>query len=485
MKKLIALLITVLIIMSMPITAFAEELPPPSAAEQLIEVQKDTTNIAVYGEELSNNIGHIDGPIEVETLSDSTTINYNDGQGGESEQDSYVGETTESATVTTNDNVHGEEVLVVGEDVDVGEESGTANHTPKEVINEAAVEERNAAIEQTLEDIAKAGDAAIEEGLDAQITDYDTLVEEVKNVNEQLAETTEDDTLTLNIKGEVLSEGNNYDSLNKEISGLIYNNQNKSNIVINVDIPDNVENYIISTVEMNRNYDSYDLLAAYLYWNFGSFDKEITFQTEWGGIILAPAATVHLNAGIHSGRVVAKIVTSGGEIHTSVIEVPEHPNPPEPDNPPAPNPPEPEPEEPNIPNTPETPEMPGIKIPDNPVIIKQVVQKDRTVLDAERQLQKKQVVLDGARTRNAATGDDFPWQWLVTGLMGFLGLIGWIIRHINWGETDNQFFVFRKQKIFLEREKWWQYSFLKSKNFSSRKPTPTYVQAKHCVVSPP
>ena len=418
-------------------------------ANNLLEAQNITSDFDVYGDTLDESIGHVDGNVAVNNVatgSDVTIMNKEQHGSEENNHDyaedgySYIGNTNGSrigtnSNQTTKDPETGEtknaSLLVTGQDAEVTDtNSGHANMFARETaeldengnITKESAEElakkdsrlqnisQVADINNNLDKIGNAGQALIDATKDDK-QDY-TVDDDIKKFNDairMISDTTKAienkvNVLTISIKKTFLTDTNQtgkINDINNALRDIVMKNETGTKVIVNVDTEDDSD---IEVTGMMANIQAYTAKAAHLFWNFGNFAGKLHFNQAWGGTILASKATVRADAGIQSGRVVAKTVGhKSGELHMAVSGArattkttsapkitrsgkttvtisspnpsisykyrkqvnPEQPD--KPDTPEKPNTPPATPDEPNTPETPEKPETPDKpNVPDTP-----------------------------------------------------------------------------------------------------------------------
>ena len=329
-----------------------------------------TSDFAIYADTLKEPIDHEDGNIAVNELDKNTTVMNKEGAqyGGEQNAKdyaldgySYIGNTTNGAVISTSSNQNdGEErsTLVVGNKdnviVNITEESGTANHFDVEKLDPSMYDENGdltaeavakltgdhaelsnikevIAINKNLDTISEAGEAITSAYETAGTKTVDEDVKQLVAATDLLTKTDnegnkiigKDDVLSIDIGIDTLKSGNcentNLMNNNDYLSRLINNNTSGAKIIINVLIGDGSEDGASVTIDKLMNgVTAYDGDAAHLVWNFGDYAGTVKFTGTVSGVIVAPKASVSLNAGIQSGRIVAKEVSQNGEIHMAV-----------------------------------------------------------------------------------------------------------------------------------------------------------------------
>lgn len=333
--------------------------------DALLNAQNITSDFDVYASTMDESIGHVDGNVAVknmETGSDVTIMNKEQYGSNENNLDyakdgySYVGNANGSrintnSNQTVKDPETGENknasLLVVGEDVEVTDNnSGHANMFAKE---EASLDENGDLTQESAEALAKK-DPRLQNI--AQVADIDNNLDKIANAGQELIDAAKDEddgtysvdtdihkfdnairiisdasavvknkinVLNISIKKAFLTDTNQtgkINDINNALRDIVQWNETGTKVIVNVDVEDDSD---IEVTGMMANIGAYTSKAAHLFWNFGNFAGKLHFNQAWGGTILAPKATVHADAGLQSGRVVAK--TAGhksGEIHMAV-----------------------------------------------------------------------------------------------------------------------------------------------------------------------
>lgn len=333
--------------------------------DALLNAQNITSDFNVYANTMDESIGHVDGNVAVknmETGSDVTIMNKEQYGSNENNLDyakdgySYVGNANGSrintnSNQTVKDPETGENknasLLVVGEDVEVTDNnSGHANMFAKE---EASLDENGDLTQESAEALAKK-DHRLQNI--AQVADIDNNLDKIANAGQELIDATKDEddgtysvdtdirkfdnairiisdasaavknkinVLNISIKKAFLTDTNQtgkINDINNALRDIVQWNETGTKVIVNVDTEDDSD---IEVTGMMANIGAYTAKAAHLFWNFGNFAGKLHFAQAWGGTILAPKATVHADAGLQSGRVVAKTVGhKSGEIHMAV-----------------------------------------------------------------------------------------------------------------------------------------------------------------------
>ena len=333
--------------------------------DALLNAQNITSDFDVYANTMDESIGHVDGNVAVknmETGSDVTIMNKEQYGSNENNLDyakdgySYVGNANGSrintnSNQTVKDPETGENknasLLVVGENVEVTDNnSGHANMFAKE---EASLDENGNLTQESAEALAKK-DPRLQNI--AQVADIDNNLDKIANAGQELIDATKDEddgsysvdtdihkfdnairiisdasaavknkinVLNISIKKAFLTDTNQtgkINDINNALRDIVQWNETGTKVIVNVDTADDSD---IEVTGMMANIGAYTAKAAHLFWNFGNFAGKLHFAQAWGGTILAPKATVHADAGLQSGRVVAKTVGhKSGEIHMAV-----------------------------------------------------------------------------------------------------------------------------------------------------------------------
>ncbi len=338
-----------------------------TAAKEFLEDQNVTSDFAIYADKVDESIGHVDGNVAVNTMATGGQVdimNKDDSQYGAGNADpyagngySYVGSTENGTTIktTSNQTKDGEVLskLVVGEDVTVTDNAhGSAGHfqletaTTKEeggVTSESASHlaasdrrladlEKTSDINQNLDQIAESGQKLIDATKDENGTGsadndlykiaaaIESLVQRQNTENSVIENGT--NILNVTIHSRLLTDSRYTNDLNnrKIFQDLVKKNTSNTKVIVSVDCSDTDDSTgITAYFNPSNDINNYDNKAANLYWNFGSYKGKITFESQWVGNIIAANATVHANAGVQSGRIVAR--TAGhkaGEIHMAV-----------------------------------------------------------------------------------------------------------------------------------------------------------------------
>lgn len=333
--------------------------------DALLNAQNITSDFDVYANTMDESIGHVDGNVAVknmETGSDVTIMNKEQYGSNENNLDyakdgySYVGNANGSrintcSNQTVKDPETGENknasLLVAGEDVEVTDNnSGHANMFAKE---EASLDGNGDLTQESAEALAKK-DPRLQNI--AQVADIDNNLDKIANAGQELIDATKDEddgtysvdtdirkfdnairiisdasavvknkinVLNISIKKAFLTDTNQtgkINDINNALRDIVQWNETGTKVIVNVDTEDDSD---IEVTGMMANIGAYTAKAAHLFWNFGNFAGKLHFNQAWGGTILAPKATVHADAGLQSGRVVAKTVGhKSGEIHMAV-----------------------------------------------------------------------------------------------------------------------------------------------------------------------
>ncbi len=350
------------------VTEDAEVAPAGPAAEvaakEFLKDQNVTADFAIYADKVDESIGHVDGNVAVNTMATGGQVdimNKDDSQYGEGNADpyaengySYIGSTENGTTIktTSNQTKDGEVLskLVVGENVTVTDNvHGSAGHfqletaetkaeggvTSESAEKLAAEDKRLADIENTsninpnLHQIAESGQKLIdatkdEKGTGSAENDLHKITAAIASLVQRQSTAQENGTSILNvtIHSRLLSDSRYTNELNntKIFQDLVKKNASNTKVIVSVDCDDADEAVgITSYFNPSNDISNYDNRAANLFWNFGAYAGKITLESQWLGNIIAANATVHANAGIQSGRIVAR--TAGhkdGEIHMAV-----------------------------------------------------------------------------------------------------------------------------------------------------------------------
>ena len=338
-----------------------------AAAKEFLEDQNVTADFAIYADKVDESIGHVDGNVAVNTMATGGQVdvmNKDDSQYGVGNADpyaengySYIGSTENGTTIkTTSNQTKDGEVLskiVVGEDVTVTDNAhGSAGHFQLEtaetkaeggVTSESAAQlaagdsrlsdiEKTSDINTNLDQIAESSQRLIdatkdEDGTGSAENDLNKIAAAIESlVQRQNKENSvnENGTSILNvtIHSRLLTDARYTNGLNnsKIFQDLIKKNTSNTRVIVSVDCSDADETAgITAYCNPSNDINNYDNRAANLYWNFGSYTGKITFESQWVGNIIAANATVHANAGVQSGRIVARTVGhKSGEIHMAV-----------------------------------------------------------------------------------------------------------------------------------------------------------------------
>lgn len=334
-----------------------------AAAKEFLEDQNVTSDFAIYADKVDESIGHVDGNVAVNTMATGGQVdimNKDDSQYGTGNADpyaengySYIGSTENGTTIktTSNQTKDGEVLskLVVGEGVTVTDNAhGSTGHfqletaetkeeggvTSESAEKLAASDKRLADIEKTsdinnnLDQIAASGQKLIdatkdEEGTGSAENDLHKISAAIESLVQRQSSAFEDKTSILNvtIRSGLLTDARFTNELNntKLFQDLVRKNASNTKVIVNVDCGDADEAGITSYFNPSNDINNYDNRAANLFWNFGAYAGKTTLESQWLGNIIAANATVHANAGIQSGRIVAR--TAGhkaGEIHMAV-----------------------------------------------------------------------------------------------------------------------------------------------------------------------
>ena len=333
-----------------------------AAAKEFLGDQNVASDFAIYADKVDESIGHVDGNVAVNTMATGGQIdimNKDDSQYGAGNADqyaengySYIGSTENGTTIkTTSNQIKDGEVsskIVVGENVEVTDNAhGSAGHfqmdtaetkadggvTSESASMLATSDSRLADIENTtdinnnLNKIADSGQKLIDATKDEDSTADDDLNKVLAAIGAlvQKQNTTSEDgisILNVTIHSKLLTDSKYTNDLNnkKIFQDLVKKNTSNTKVIVSIDCSDTDENTgITAYFNPSNDINNYDNKAANLYWNFGSYGGKITFESQWVGNIIAANATVHANAGVQSGRIVAK--TAGhksGEIHMAV-----------------------------------------------------------------------------------------------------------------------------------------------------------------------
>lgn len=335
-----------------------------AAAKEFLEDQNVTSDFAIYADKLDESIGHVDGNVAVNTMATGGQVdimNKDDSQYGEGNANpyaengySYIGSTENGTTIktTSNQTKDGEVLskLVVGENVTVTDNAhGSAGHfqletaetkaeggvTSESAEKLAAGDKRFADIEtasdikSNLDRIAAFGQKLIdatkdEEGAGSADNDLNKITAAIESLFQRKDAASENGTNILNITihSRLLTDSRYTNELNntKLFQDLVRKNVSNTKVIVSVDCGDADEvSGITSYCNPSNDINNYDNRAANLFWNFGAYAGKITLESQWLGNIIAANATVHANAGIQSGRIVARTAGhKGGEIHMAV-----------------------------------------------------------------------------------------------------------------------------------------------------------------------
>ncbi|SEA12481.1 hypothetical protein SAMN02745687_01849, partial [Lachnospiraceae bacterium NK3A20] len=314
----------------------------------------DVSDVSVYADEYRSN-GHSDGHVIVNVLQNTTTIQTKEQYGSQqintdyaTQGYSYIGSTAPGVQVQTSSNyTSGNEraTIAVGSNVNVAEESGTANHFDKVVINnegdklteqtkEAISAHKEMAdfaddinIEKNLAELSEAGKAITDHSAgttngNGDIEAIGALIRELRNGNFGSSDIVELNislnTLTSDAFNNTFNNGI-HDRGGSLIGQLVNSNTRQTNIVLNVTTDGTSAD---GTHYINKNFANsirdYDPRGAYLVWNFGDFAGDLVFNGQAVGVIIAPDAKITLNNGIQTGSIAAEEVITNGEIHMGV-----------------------------------------------------------------------------------------------------------------------------------------------------------------------
>ena len=179
-------------------------------------------------------------------------------------------------------------------------------------------------IKGNLADMSQKGQDLINSMTSGETFDKESSEELLKELakEENMAKLGSDDILVANVSIDALT--NPSDSMDENhgnvLENLIKNNINGATIVINVVIGEDVKDvndlYIMLGMHAGDYFPEWGDLAQYVVWNFGNYSGTINLEKSFGGVIVAPNATVAINSTIGAGRVIADTIDqSGGELH--------------------------------------------------------------------------------------------------------------------------------------------------------------------------
>ena len=306
---------------------------------ELLESIEKTEGVVVYANELDRT-NHIEGNIAVNTVTaGNVNVVLGDVPENEKSDTSYVGESNGGIQISDGANI------IVGDSVSVSKPNenqtvingGYSNNINVIKLSEDETEEMEKTINNNLEEISAAGEAAksqIDEAFYADSTDA------FESVNNML----KNDVLT---EGDIVSINVDYKSIlqNEGAFGNLINANKGTTVVVNIIMTEeNVTEITIlkafsANVEVDTRFNEY---SPYIVWNFGSYNGNININEEMVGIIVAPCASVYQAAGNLNGQIIAQVAGNNGELH-QVTQQTEEPKEPEPEPEPTPEP-EPEPE---------------------------------------------------------------------------------------------------------------------------------------------
>lgn len=234
--------------------------------------------------------------------------------------------------VTVTDNAHGSAGHFQLETAETKEEGGVTSESAEKL---AASDKRLTDIEKmsdintNLDQIAASGQKLIDATKDASGTgslenDLHKISAAIESLVHRQSSASEDKTSILNvtIRSRLLTDARFTNELNntKIFQDLVRKNASNTKVSVSVDCSDaDKEAGITAYCNPSNDINNYDNRAANLFWNFGAYAGKITLDSQWIGNIIAANATVYANAGIQSGRIVAR--TAGhkaGEIHMAV-----------------------------------------------------------------------------------------------------------------------------------------------------------------------
>lgn len=157
---------------------------------------------------------------------------------------------------------------------------------------------------------------------DGDFLDFEVLFKDLENYSQNLykqvnaSKITEDNIWNgkfTSVEGNTVVFNINAKDLSKDIDqGEYLKTIAKDKIVIINVITDNEETIDIEAKVQNGGWDAW---SGNVLWNFGSYTGIINQNCIFSGTILAPAATVNINAGNLIGSVICDTVTHGSEIH--------------------------------------------------------------------------------------------------------------------------------------------------------------------------
>jgi hypothetical protein len=306
--------------------------------------QNVTADVDIYANNYNATIGHIDGNIAVKNLNTSVQVYNKDQYGvdtsGSTTKDisaqyskngySYIGNATETASITNGDGGTYKATLVFGSDA---QKTNAYNNVKDNTVNYyiMTIEEAKTSsdsrfseldqlinIEENLNTIGNKGKEIID-STTTSADGYSTLVDLGNSIAS--GQYTNNDVISVTVSSDIFTDNTHTnDWQNNQVFSKLYSsnaNKNNTNILINVDVKDGVDTIDlgkIGTALMNAT-QSYSSRAAYVTWNFGNFSG--TFKGSFSGNLIAPKATFD-GVEIRSGRVVANNVSHSGELHMAV-----------------------------------------------------------------------------------------------------------------------------------------------------------------------